>query len=160
LAFLVLLSLPFSGGLTASVSHDDAETRDHIVVLHGGAAPSMRGAPQRFTGAVRIDALSPPRGPFDMSAGSVTFQPGARSVWHSHPFGQLLIVTAGEGRVQRWGDPVQVIRAGDVVWIPPGQKHWHGASPTTAMTHIAIQEGPDGQNVEWMEAVTNEQYGK
>lgn len=159
MALLILLSLPSSQGLTAGVSQVEADDQERIVVIRSGTEPLMQGAAQRFTGSVRIDPLSPPRGPFNLSAGA-TFEPGARSAWHIHPFGQILIVTAGEGRVQRWGDPIQVIRAGDVVWILPGQKHWHGASPTTAMTHIAIQEGPDGKNVEWMEPVTDKQYGK
>jgi quercetin dioxygenase-like cupin family protein len=98
--------------------------------------------------------------PSRSSGAFVTFEPGARSAWHTHPLGQILIVTAGSGRVQRWGGPIEEIRPGDVVWTPPGQKHWHGASPRTAMTHIAVQEQVDGKNVEWMEKVSDEQYGK
>ncbi len=159
-AVLILLSLPSAHGLTASESEVSAEDQQRIVITRSGTKPSVRGAAQNFTGYVRIDPLSRPEGPFHVSASYVTFEPGARTAWHTHPFGQTLIVTAGMGRVQRWGDAVQTIHPGDVVWIPPGQKHWHGASPTTAMTHIAIQEGLDGKNVEWMEPVTDEQYGK
>ena len=143
-ALLILLSLPSAHGLTASESEVSAEDQQRIVITRSGTEPSMRGAAQNFTGSVRIDPLSRPEGPFHVSASYVTFEPGARTAWHTHPFGQTLIVTAGMGRVQRWGDAVQVA----------------GASPTTAMTHIAIQEGLDGKNVEWMEPVTNEQYGK
>src|SRR2546430_80642 len=131
-----------------------------ITVDRSGSQPSNRGAAQFFTGSVRVDPLFPATAPSRMSAGSVTFEPGARSAWHTHPVGQILIVTAGVGRVQQWSGPVQDIRPGDVVRIPPGVKHWHGAVPTTAMTHIAIQETVDGRNVDWMEQVSEEQYGK
>jgi quercetin dioxygenase-like cupin family protein len=109
---------------------------------------------------VRVDPLFPARDPGRTSGGSVTFEPGARSAWHTHPLGQILIVTAGVGRVQQWGGLAQEIRPGDIVWIPPGVKHWHGAAPTTAMTHIAIQEHVDGKVVDWMEKVSDEQYGR
>ncbi len=158
-ALLILLSLPSAHGLTASESDASAEDQQRIIITRG-TAPPMRGPAQNFTGSVHIDPLFRPKGPFHVSASYVTFEPCARTAWHTHPFGQTLIVTSGMGRVQRWGDAVQVIHVGDVVWIPPGQKHWHGASPTTAMTHIAIQEGLDGKNVEWMEPVTDKQYGK
>jgi len=107
---------------------------------------------------VRIDPLFETKDPSHTSGSYVTFEPGARSAWHTHPLGQTLIVTAGTGRVQRWGDPVEEIRPGDVVWIPPGQKHWHGASPTTAMIHIAIQGAANGKNVDWMQKVSEEEY--
>lgn len=129
-----------------------------IKVTRVGSQPSREGPADYFTGSVRVDPLFATGEKTDKSAAYVTFQAGARSAWHTHPRGQILIVTAGTGRVQRWGDPVEEIRQGDVVWIPPGQKHWHGASPTTAMTHIAIQEAVGGKNVEWMEKVTDEQY--
>jgi quercetin dioxygenase-like cupin family protein len=133
-------------------------------IVRNGTQPSVRGPAANFTGAVRVDPLFQPTAPSCSSAcGSaayVTFEPGARSAWHSHPLGQTLIVTAGVGRVQRWGGKVEEIRPGDVVWTPPGVKHWHGASPTVAMTHIAIQEAEAGKAVEWMEKVSDEQYGK
>jgi quercetin dioxygenase-like cupin family protein len=125
-----------------------------------GSQPSARGPAEWFTGTVRIDPLFAAHDPARAAGASVTFEPGARTAWHTHPLGQTLIVTAGCGRVQRWGGPVEEIRPGDVVWLPPGEKHWHGAAPSTAMTHIAIQEQLDGKVVEWMEHVTDEQYGK
>jgi len=135
-------------------------TDETITVNRSGSQPSNRGPAQFFTGSVRVDPLFPATAPSRMSAGSVTFEPGARSAWHTHPVGQILIVTAGVGRVQQWSGPVQDIRPGDVVRIPPGVKHWHGAVPTTAMTHIALQETLDGRNVDWLEKVSDEQYGK
>jgi quercetin dioxygenase-like cupin family protein len=131
-----------------------------ITITRSGSQPSRQAPAQYFTGSVRIDPLFETKDPLHTSGSYVTFEPGARSAWHTHPLGQTLIVTAGTGRVQRWGDPVEEIRPGDVVWIPPGQKHWHGASPTTAMTHIAIQEEVGGKNVDWMEHVSDEQYGR
>ncbi|MCY1046915.1 cupin domain-containing protein [Corallococcus sp. bb12-1] len=128
-------------------------------IARNGSQPSIQGPAENFTGSVRVDPLFQPNAPSRTAGAYVTFEPGARSAWHTHPLGQTLIVTAGSGRVQRWGDPVEVIRPGDRVWIPPGQKHWHGASPTTAMTHLAIQEQLDGKVVEWMEKVSDAQYG-
>lgn len=116
------------------------------------------GAPDRFTGPVRVRSLFDPKDATRTSGGEVTFQPGARSAWHTHPLGQVLIVTEGEGWVQEWGGAIRVMRKGDVVWIPAGVKHWHGATPTTAVTHIAIQEQLNGSAVEWLEKVTDEQY--
>ena len=124
-----------------------------------GSQPSGKGSPQYFTGMVRVDPLFDAPDPARVVSASVTFEPGARTAWHTHPLGQTLIVIAGRGRVQREGGPVEEIRPGDVVWIPPGEKHWHGAAPTTAMTHIAIQEKIDGKTVDWMEPVSDEQYG-
>jgi quercetin dioxygenase-like cupin family protein len=118
----------------------------------------IAGSPERFTGSVRVQSLFNPTDPSRTSGGAVTFQPGAHSAWHTHPLGQILIVTDGEGWIQQWAGPVQVIRKGDVVWIPPGVKHWHGATPTIAMTHIALQETLGGVAVNWLEQVTNEQY--
>ena len=116
-----------------------------------GSQPSGKGPAEYFTGTVRIDPLFQAPAPARAVAASVTFEPGARTAWHTHPLGQTLIVTAGCGLAQRWGGSVEVIRPGDVVWFPPGEKHWHGAGSTTAMTHTAIQESLDGKTVEWME---------
>ena len=123
-----------------------------------GLRPSGKGPSEYFTGTVRIDPLCEAPDPARAVGASVTFELGARTAWHTHPLGQTLIVTAGSGRVQRWGGPIEDIRPGDVIWFPPGEKHWHGATPTTAMTHIAIQEKLDGRVVEWMEKVSDEQY--
>src|SRR5713101_3268058 len=118
----------------------------------------IQGAPERFTGSVRVQSLFDAKEPTRSSGGQVTFQAGARSAWHTHPLGQVLIVTDGVGWIQQWGGPVLVIRKGDVVWIPAGVKHWHGATPTSAMTHIAFQEQLNGTAVNWLEKVTDEQY--
>ena len=123
-----------------------------------GTHPSTKGPADWFTGTVRIDSPFQGIAPARIGGAIVTFEPGARTAWHTHPLGQTLIVTAGCGRVQRWGGPIEEIRPGDVVWIPPAEKHWHGAAPMTAMTHIAIAEALDGKSVEWMERVTDEQY--
>ncbi len=125
-----------------------------------GSRASNKGPSDWFTGAVRIDPLFDTPDPGRVAVASVTFEPGARTAWHTHPLGQTLIVTAGCGWAQSWGGPVQEIRPGDVVWFAPGEKHWHGAAATTAMTHIAIQEKLDGKLVDWMEQVTDEQYRK
>jgi quercetin dioxygenase-like cupin family protein len=127
-------------------------------IKRNGSQPSGKGPADYFTGTVRVDPRVSAPAPARVVAASVTFEPGARTAWHSHPLGQNLIVTAGCGRVQRWGESVQEIRPGDVIWIPPGEKHWHGAAPATAMTHIAIQEQLDGKAADWMEKVTDEQY--
>jgi quercetin dioxygenase-like cupin family protein len=123
-----------------------------------GSQPSSKGPADWFTGTVRIDPLFQANAPARAAGASVTFEPGARTAWHTHPLGQTLIVTAGCGCAQRWGGPIEEIRPGDVVWFPPGEKHWHGAAPTTAMTHIAIQEALDGKVVDWLEKVSDEQY--
>jgi quercetin dioxygenase-like cupin family protein len=127
-------------------------------IKRSGSQPSAKVPPEYFTGTVRLDPLFNPPDPARVLGASVTFEPGARTAWHTHPLGQTLIVTAGCGLVQRWDGPIEVIRPGDVVWIPPGEKHWHGATATTAMTHIAIQEQLDGKVVEWLEKVNDEQY--
>ncbi|MGI4763824.1 MAG: (R)-mandelonitrile lyase [Janthinobacterium lividum] len=124
-----------------------------------GSQPSGKGPSDWFTGTVRIDPLNSPPEPSRVAMAQVTFEPGARTAWHTHPLGQTLIVTAGAGRVQREGGPIEDIRPGDVVWFEPGEKHWHGAAATTAMSHIAIQEKRDGSPVDWMEQVTDAQYG-
>ena len=123
-----------------------------------GSQPSSKGPANYFSGAVRIDPLFDAPAPARGRGASVTFEPGARTAWHTHPLGQTLIVTAGCGWAQRWGAPVEVIRPGDVVWFPPGEKHWHGATPAVAMVHIAVQEQLDGKAVEWLEQVSDEQY--
>ena len=127
-------------------------------ITRSGSQPSGKGPAEYFTGSVRIDPLIQSPDPARVNAASVTFEPGARTAWHTHPLGQTLIVTAGRGLAQRWGAPVEEIRPGDVIWFAPGEKHWHGAAPTTAMTHIAIQERLDGVAVEWLEHVTEDQY--
>ena len=127
-------------------------------IKRSGSQPSRNGAPEWFTGTVRIDPLFSPPDPARAAGGRVTFEAGARTAWHTHPLGQTLIVMAGCGWVQREGGPVEEIRPGDVVWFAPGEKHWHGATATTAMTHIAIQERLDGKVVDWMEHVSDEQY--
>ncbi len=129
-------------------------------IKRNGSQPSTDGSADWFTGTVRVDPLFAAPAPARVRGATVTFEPGARTAWHTHPLGQTLIVTAGCGRAQSWGGQVEEIRPGDVIWFPPGEKHWHGAGPTTAMTHIAIQEALDGKVVEWMEKVTDENYGK
>jgi quercetin dioxygenase-like cupin family protein len=127
-------------------------------IKRAGTEASTKGPADWFTGAVRIDPLFTAADPARVQGASVTFEPGARTAWHTHPLGQTLIVTAGRGWAQREGAPVEEIRPGDVVWIPPGEKHWHGATATTGMTHIAIQERLEGKAVYWMEQVSDEQY--
>jgi quercetin dioxygenase-like cupin family protein len=127
-------------------------------IKRSGSQPSGKGPSEWFTGTVRIDPLVQAPDPARVQGASVTFEPGARTAWHTHPLGQTLIVTFGVGRAQRWGGPIEEIRPGDVVWFPPGEKRWHGASATTAMTHIAIQETLNGKVVDWMEKVSDEQY--
>ena len=130
-----------------------------VDIKRSGAQPSGAGPADWFTGAVRIDPLFTAPDPARAAGAHVTFEPGARTAWHTHPLGQSLIVIAGSGRAQRWGGPIEEIRPGDVIRFAPGEKHWHGAAPTTAMTHIAIQERLDGKAVDWMEHVTDDQYG-
>lgn len=129
-----------------------------MLIKRAGSQPSAKGPADWFTGSVRLDPLVQPTDPARVAATSVTFEPGARTAWHTHPLGQTLIVTAGFGWAQREGGPIEEIRPGDVVWFPPGLKHWHGASPTTAMTHLAIQEQLNGRAVTWLEKVSDEQY--
>jgi quercetin dioxygenase-like cupin family protein len=127
-------------------------------IKRSGSRPSTKGPSDWFTGTVRIDPIIQAPEPARVQSALVTFEPGARTAWHTHPLGQTLIVMSGFGRAQRLGGPIEEIRPGDIIWIAPGEKHWHGASPTTAMTHIAIQEQLNGSPVEWMEHVTDEQY--
>ena len=129
-------------------------------IKRNGSRPSGRGPADWFTGTVRIDPLHDAPEPARISCAAVTFEPGARTAWHTHPLGQTLIVISGSGLAQRDGGPIEEIRPGDVVWFAPGEKHWHGATPTTAMSHIAIQEKLDGKAVEWMEKVSDQQYRK
>jgi quercetin dioxygenase-like cupin family protein len=136
----------------------DVASGNAMSIVRNGEQASITGAPTNFVGAARIDPLFPVRAPSRVSAGYVTFQPGARSMWHTHPLGQTLVVTAGSGWVQEAGGEKHSIKPGDVIWTPPGVKHWHGATSTTGMTHMAIQESLDGKNVEWMEPVTAQQY--
>jgi 4-carboxymuconolactone decarboxylase len=159
LVALVVRAAPVRGEQAPASAMTAASEEGAIVVTRSEAQPARQGAAENFTGSVRVDQLFQASAPGRVSSGRVTFEPGARTAWHSHPLGQTLIVTSGVGRVQRWGDPVDEIRPGDVVWIPPGQKHWHGASPTTGMSHIAIAERLEGRSVAWMEKVSDEQYG-
>lgn len=129
-----------------------------MVINRNGSQPSAKGPAQYFTGAVRVDMLFQPQAPSRASGGLVTFEPGARSAWHTHPLGQVLVVTAGTGWVQQEGGAKQEIRPGDVIWTPPGVKHWHGATATNGMAHIAITEALDGKNVDWLEKVSDEEY--
>lgn len=134
-----------------------------MVIRRAGSQPSRTGPAEWFSSVVRIDPLfraeGDGAGEARVACASITFEPGARTAWHTHPLGQILFVLSGCGRAQRWGGPVEELRPGDVAWFPPGEKHWHGAAPTASMTHIAIQEQLDGQTVEWMERVTDDQYG-
>jgi quercetin dioxygenase-like cupin family protein len=135
------------------------QAEEHVMeIKRNGSRPSGKGPAEYFTGAVRVDPLFEAPDPARMRGAHVTFEPGARTAWHSHPLGQTLIVTSGLGWVQREGGPVEEIRPGDVVWFPPGEKHWHGATATTGMSHIAIQEALNGSTVEWMEKVDDAQY--
>jgi quercetin dioxygenase-like cupin family protein len=153
-----LLAYPtiLRGQTTTTIQRKDLD----MEITRAGAQPSTKGPADWFSGTVRIDPLFQPKEPARAAAASVTFEPGARTAWHTHPLGQTLIVTSGCGWAQREGGPIEEIRPGDVVWFPPGLKHWHGATATTAMTHIAIQEALNGKVVEWMEKVTDEQYRK
>ena len=147
---------------SAGTAAPEATSRERtgVMITRIGSQPSAKGPAEWFTGSVRVDPLFQAKEPARASGAAVTFEPGARTAWHTHPLGQTLIVTAGCGWVQQDGGPVEEIRPGDVVSIPPGVKHWHGAAPTTAMTHIAIQENLNGKQVEWLEKVTDEQYRK
>jgi len=137
-----------------------AQGSPSIQITRSGSQQQSQGSAERFTGLVQIQELFPAHDPSRTSGGKVTFAPGARSAWHTHPLGQALIVTEGTGWIQQWGGPIEEFSKGDVIWIPPGVKHWHGATPHTAMTHIAIQEQLNGKAVDWLEQVTDEQYRK
>ena len=152
---LLFASFAGLGGQTGTQADASAA---QITVTPQSAQKVMVGTPNHFTGSARVQSLFDAKAPSHNTGGAVTFQRGARSVWHTHPIGQVLIVTEGEGWVKVWGAPVQVMRKGDVIWIPAGVKHWHGASPTSPVTHIALQEEQNGTNVIWLEPVTDAQY--
>lgn len=145
------MALPFGAAL--------AQSNQEVVVQHAGAQKPAAGPAQNFTGKVEVTGRFQGTAPARIGGGTVSFDAGARTAWHTHPLGQTLIVTQGVGRVQHWGGEIQEIMPGDVVWIPPGVKHWHGASPASGMTHIAISESLDGKTVDWMELVSDQQYG-
>jgi len=158
-----MLAANVASGQTASSDASQAapvQDSKTIRIARSESLQSNKGSDQFFTGSVQVQQLFPGHDPARTSGGRVTFEPGARSAWHTHPLGQILIVTDGTGWIQQWGGPVEEIRKGDVIWIPPGVKHWHGATATTSMTHIAIQEQLNGRVVDWMEKVTDEQYRK
>ena len=157
-AMLVSLALLVSAGAVAGRVLGAEAYKTSQTISRVGSQASSKGPAAFFTGHVRIDPLFPANDAAPFSGASVTFEPGARSAWHMHPTGQHLIVTAGVGRTQAWGGPIEEIKAGDVIWCPPQVKHWHGASPTIAMTHIAITGTINGKNVEWMEKVSDKQY--
>jgi 4-carboxymuconolactone decarboxylase len=159
LVCLVVSAAPLHGQQAGGSATATPPEEKAIVVTRGEAQTSRQGPAENFTGSVRVDQPFQASVPGRVSGARVTFEPGARTAWHSHPLGQTLIVTSGVGRVQRWGDAIDEIRPGDLVWIPAGQRHWHGASPTRAMAHIAIVELFEGKSTDWMEKVTDEQYG-
>ncbi len=150
-----LFLLASASGAPPVASSEDSQT---INITRSGSQPSTKGSVEYFTGAVRIDSRFQRSDPARVGGGIVTFEPGARTAWHTHPLGQTLIVTAGAGLIQQWGGPIQEMKQGDVVWIPPGVKHWHGATATAGMAHIAIAEALEGKTVHWMEKVSDEQY--
>lgn len=152
---LFVLCLLFAGVMTVPPAHAEAQGQ---LVIPAGSRPSSTAPGQNFTGNVRVDPAFETQTPQRVYGSHVTFEPGARTNWHTHPLGQTLLVTFGVGLTQEWGGPVQVIRQGDVVLCPPNVKHWHGAAPDTAMTHLAIGERLDGKSVMWMEQVSDEQY--
>ncbi len=157
----VLLLIPaIMAGNAAAASSSRVSSKESVAmqIIRNGSLPSAKGSPDWFTGNVRIDMPFQRGGASRVAGAIVTFEPGARTAWHTHPLGQTLIVTSGKGWTQCDGGPVVEINAGDILWCPPGHRHWHGATPTTAMTHIAIQEALDGKVVDWMEHVTDEQY--
>lgn len=155
-----VLALPlFAGGAPSQPTPVATQGRlAAMQITRGGSQPSRKGPVEYFTGSVRVDPLFQAPEPARVGGGHVTFEPGARTAWHTHPLGQTLIVTSGLGWVQTEGGPVEEVRPGDVVWFPPGEKHWHGATPSTGMTHIAIQESLNGKNVDWLEHVSDAQY--
>ena len=146
--------------LGSSATLAESAESEQIVITRNGSQPSIKGPDTWFSGQVRVDMLFQPKTPARTSAALVTFEPGSRTAWHTHPLGQTLVVTAGKGWVQEWGREKREIHPGDVVWFPPAVKHWHGANETTSLSHIAIQEALDGKNVEWLEKVSDEQYAE
>jgi quercetin dioxygenase-like cupin family protein len=143
-----------------ALAQQPMERKTTMNIQRNGSRPSTKGAQDYFSGSVRIEPVFQVGDPMRLNAGSVTFEPGARTAWHTHPLGQTLVITAGLGWVQTENGPIEEVRPGDVVWFPPGEKHWHGATPTTAMTHIAVQESLNGKNVDWMEKVSDAQYNR
>ncbi len=156
--FLAAVAVSFSL-LTSVTQSQTAGNPEKIRITRSGSEPPRPAPADNFTGSARIDSAFQGTAPARVYGARVTFEAGARTAWHTHVLGQTLIVTAGTGLVQRWGDPIEEIRQGDIVWIPPGQKHWHGAAPKTAMTHIAIVEHLDGKSTDWMEQVSDAEYG-
>jgi quercetin dioxygenase-like cupin family protein len=161
---LFILAANGASGQTASASRTSqtapGQNSETIRITRSSSLQPSKGSAEHFTGSVQVEELFPAHDPSRVTGGKVTFEPGARSAWHTHPLGQTLIVTDGTGWIQQWGGPIEEMRKGDVIRIPPGVKHWHGATPNTAVTHIAIQEQLNGKAVEWMEKVTDEQYRK
>ena len=158
---LAMLATARPGFAETPAENDLTERRNGAMdIKRNGSRPSGKGPEAWFTGTVRVDPMFQVGDPARVSGGHVTFEPGARSAWHTHPLGQTLIVTSGLGWAQCEGGPIEEIRPGDVIWFPPGEKHWHGATATTAMTHIAVTESLNGKNVDWMEKVSDEQYRK
>lgn len=155
---LLSLSLLVSASFAASQALAAEENKPSQIITRAGTQASIKGSAEYFTGTVRVDPLFAANDSAPFSGAYVTFEPGARSTWHIHPTGQRLLVTDGVGRTGEWGGPVEEIKAGDVIWCPPKVKHWHGASSTSAMTHIAITGTANGKNVEWLEKVSDEQY--
>lgn len=154
----ITMAITVTLALLASAQGSVADSTASVTITKAGSQPARPGPATNFTGRVMVEAPFETTAPARVGGATVIFAPGARTFWHTHPLGQTLIVTEGDGRVQNWGGPVEEIAVGDIVWIPPGVKHWHGASPTAGMTHIAIREELDGNSVEWMEAVTDEQF--
>ena len=159
----VMAGIGVTAGSTPALAQASAvkhinERRQTMEITRNGSRPSSQGPEAYFSGSVRVDPVFQVGEPARLNAGSVTFEPGARTAWHTHPLGQTLIITAGLGWVQTEGGPIEEVRPGDVVWFPPGERHWHGATPTTGMTHIAVQESLNGKNVDWMEKVGDAQY--
>jgi len=155
---LAQTSRPGTASGSGTPSTAPSENSQTISITRNGSQPSTKGSIEYFTGAVRIDSRFQRSDPARVGGGIVTFEPSARTAWHTHPLGQTLIVTAGAGLIQQWGGSIQEMKQGDVVWIPPGVKHWHGATATTGMAHIAVAERLDGKTADWMDRVTDEQY--
>ncbi len=154
----LIVSLVSLTGAKAEQNTEKTESDALIHIVRGGTMPQSKGAEANFTGDVSVDRLFPANDPLSISGGYVRFAKGARTAWHTHPEGQMLIVTAGSGRVQQWGKPMLEVQQGDVVWFPAGVKHWHGASSDSSMTHIALAKIVDGKSATWMEKVSNDQY--
>jgi 4-carboxymuconolactone decarboxylase len=155
---VLLYTMLLSNAWAQKVPSLGVKPSEGLAISHAGSRAITPGSPKFFTGSVKVEQLFPAEPPSRVSGGTVTFAPGARSFWHTHPYGQILLITAGNGRVQMEGQPIQDVHAGDVVRIPAGVKHWHGAAPDSSMTHIAIQDNQDGTAVKWLEPVSDQQY--